>query len=75
MRLERNALEHVHTAFALTEKTVQIFAAKREIARGRSHFYRAVPRMTSPGSRRAARYAGIRLAIMTMITAVTVAST
>jgi hypothetical protein len=37
--------------------------------------YCAVPRMTSPGSRRAARRAGTRLATITMITAVLVAAT
>lgn len=97
--LKRHALQHMDTAFALSEVPVQILAAqddagsgngggRREKGGGRRHRsmflfatrlhrprYCAVPRTMSPGSSRAARRAGITLAIITITNAVRIACT
>src|SRR5262249_40580714 len=80
LRLERYSLEHMHPPLALPEVPVEIRTPQRQRTGGCGRrdghgFHCAAPRTMSPGSRRAARRAGTMLAIITMTTAVMIAST
>ena len=77
--LEGDPAQHVHPAVPLPQVAVQALAADGDVGvaglagGGRGLAHCAVPRMTSPGCRRAARRAGTRLATMTTTTATTTA--
>jgi hypothetical protein len=75
--LERNPLQYMHPSLALPQVAVETGATECDLVVSGGHGelgYCAVPRMTSPGSSRAARRAGTRLASMTMRTAVSTAA-
>ena len=74
--LERDPLEDMDPALIPSQEAVQLLAAEGDFGfLGHGSAYWAVPRMMSPGSSLAARREGMRLASMTMTTAVDTAST
>lgn len=80
-RRERYPAQHVDLPLPLPQRPVQAFTPQhRVIRRGREtrrhgggRLHCAVPRITSPGSKRAARRAGIKLAAITITTEITTA--